>query len=144
MPNQDDWDKIFSEYAPAVDHFAQEKYLHVEKWYHESPCWIIGNKEIDALCWSIQLFFRPDEQRFSLLAYAWLDKEVSVPEGKVHERRLTGDLEKTLVSTWRRGDEVDIKILLEEAYQRASTFSEDDLSDVSSFIEGPDGVKREI
>ena len=60
----------------------------------------------------------------------------------VHQRRLTDSPEKHLIAVWPKGTQVNIKELLETAYERATSYTKQDLTKVSASITGKDGVTR--
>jgi len=72
-----------------------------------------------------------------------MDKHYDVPDGRVHERRSSSDSPKEhLIATWGEGDPINIKDLLEIAYDRATHYTQEDLTTVSASITGKDGITR--
>ena len=154
MPNGGDvsaeqfreWKEAFAPYVDAVEQFIRKRGLRVDKWYHDFPGWFIGRDQklddLDVVWWNIQLGYSEEKQRFGLNAAAWLDKKYSVPEGLVSERRLVDNPDRIKVASWNRGEQINIETLLEEAYQRATSFTKEDLTQVSAYIKGSDGITR--
>lgn len=153
MPNGGDatpqqfrkWERAFAPYEKAIEKFVREKNIRVEKWYHDIPTWHIGRnqgiEDLNVIWWSIQLNYDENQEKFTLYAMAWIDKEYRTSEGLVKERRLTYP-EKALVATWKVGKKISMKKLLEKAYQKATSYSEQDLTWVSVSIQGKDDVWR--
>ena len=141
-----EWEEALAPYENGVDEFAREKDLRIDKWHQDFPAWSIGKtqtpKDLDKIWWSIQLGYNEKRKKLSLVATAWIDTEYDVPEGRVNERRGSNSPENHLVATWEKGDPININDLLEKAYQRAASYTEEDLTDVSASITGKDGLTR--
>ena len=137
-------ERNFAPYQEPVSRFAREKGLEVEKYYHDFPAWFIGRtqrvEDNDVMWWNIQFGYDTKHGRFELVTSAWMDREYTTEEGRVRERRLVEPA--AVIATWARGHQVDMNAMLEEAYQRATTYTEQDLNKVSASITGHDGVTR--
>lgn len=138
-----EWDEVFIPYENDVNEFAREKGLTIDKWYHDSPNWMIKRtqraNDLNVVWWNIQFGYSEKDKKLGLSTSAWLDREYSVPEGNVRERRLA-PRGKGVV--WDVAYRMPIKELLEQAYQIAQTFTEQDLTMVSASITGRDGITR--
>jgi hypothetical protein len=143
------WQEAFAPYETAVEKFAKNKGICVDKYYHESTSWLIGKIQnpgsVGVWC-NLEFNYNDVQDWFYLIINAWLDRRYSVPEGEVHERRLVGGHEERLVgrvfASWPRREEANITTLLEKAYHLATSFTEKDLTKVSASIRGKDGIRR--
>jgi hypothetical protein len=141
------WEQAFAAYKDTIEEFAREKGIRITKWYHDFPCWLMGIgrdqalKDLNIIWRNIEILYKEDNETFILNATAWVDKEYQTPQGKVRERRLTPP-EKSFVTRWKAETKIEIQKLLEAAYQRVVSFTEQDLTQTSASIEGPDGVWR--
>ena len=141
-----EWVEALAPYANDVEEFAREKELRIVKWRMNDPRWLIGrtqHDELDKIWWTIQFGYNERDKKLGLVATARIDREFDVAEGRVHERRLSDSPEKKhLIATWQRGAQVNMKELLEEAYERATSYTEQDLTSVHASITGKDGRTR--
>ena len=139
-----EWEQALAPYVNNVEEFAREKGLRIVKWRMNYPSWLIGRSQqiddLDKIWWNIQLGYSEREKKLGLNASAWIDTEYEVPDGRVHERRLSDSPEKHLIATWQKGDQVNIKELLEIAYERATSYTQQDLTRISASITGKDGI----
>lgn len=140
-----EWQRTFSPYGKAIKEFAKEKGVPVNKWYHDSPAWHIGKsqkpEDLNTMWWSLQLSYDEEQEQFGLNAVAWKDTGYETPQGTVWERKLVSG-EKALIAKWRKGEKVPMKKLMEQAFDRANSFTDEDLTEASSFVRGKDGVSR--
>jgi len=139
------WKDAFSRYETVVHQFAEARQVAVDTWYHNAPVWCIGKpqeaRDLDCIVWSIHLIYSAGRRIFRLDLAAWMDTEYFVLEGLVHKRKqLHRDARQ--IFAWRSGDNLDLGVRLEEAYQKAMSVTENDLTDVSVSVEGADQVRR--
>lgn len=138
-----EWEKALAPYGNDVEEFAREKGLIIEEMYHISPNIYIGRTQepadLDKVCWTIQLGYNDNEGKFDLAVTAWIDTKYDVPEGRVNQRRRI-DPSKKHIASWAKGDPLNIQELLDIAYERATSYTEQDLTMTSAVsVTGKDG-----
>ena len=138
--------EAFAPYEAAVDEFARNKGIRVDKYYHDSGSWIIGriqNTSVGIWC-NLEFNYNNIQDWFYLIINAWRDSRYITPEGDVLERRLVGGHEEGLIgrviTSWPGREEANITALLEKTYRLATSFTEKDLTQVSASITGKDGM----
>jgi len=80
MPNRErisekrfrEWEQALAPYENDVKEFAREKGLSIQKWYHDSPNWVISRayaiKDGDKIWRSIQLGYIEREKKLGMVA----------------------------------------------------------------------------
>jgi len=86
-----------------------------------------------------QLGYNEENKELGLSATGWIDTEYDVPDGRVRERRGS---EKNFLATWKKGNPINIEELLAIAYEKATSYTEKDLTIVSASITGKNGITR--
>lgn len=141
-----EWEQALNPYGNDVEEFAREKGLEVDKWYHDLPIWHIGKpqrpSDLNKIWWHIQLGYNANKQELLLTAIAWMDTEYDVSDGRVRERRVSDSPERHLVAWWKKKDQIRIEELLQIAYNRAISYTLQDLTNVSAVITGEDRVPK--
>jgi len=137
-------EKAFLIYENPLEKFAKEKRIEIERFYHDSPVWLIGKdqgaEDFDIIFSQIALQYSEIQNKFYLLVNAWMDSKYHTINGEVHERRLLGKDKQRLVTSWLDTDKVDIYNLLETAFLRANSFQSRDLTQYSAYIVNSKGI----